>query len=299
MFGYYLDLALRSFRRNPILTGLMVLAIALGIGASMTMITVLHVMSGDPVPGRSRELFVPMLDPRSLEHAQAAHTGVNGTPDGFTWTDAMNLLREHRADRQAAMDAGEVAVRPVRADLHPFFEDGEYVTSDFFAMLGVPFRAGAGWTGEQDQERARVVVLNADLARKLFGDASGVGRTVQLDNVDFTVVGVLEGWHPQPKFYAQHGGHLFGEAEQFFLPLRTALALEFQFNDHLSCWGDASNARTSDDCTWLQYWVELDSAARAAAYRTYLDNYWHDQQAHGRFPLKDRPPHLYGLMAWL
>src|SRR3546814_2308497 len=36
MFAYYLNLALRSFRRNKALTVLMVLAIALGIGASMT-----------------------------------------------------------------------------------------------------------------------------------------------------------------------------------------------------------------------------------------------------------------------
>ena len=51
MFGYYLDLALRSLKRNWIMTALMVVAIGLGIGASMTMITVLHVMDGDPLPG--------------------------------------------------------------------------------------------------------------------------------------------------------------------------------------------------------------------------------------------------------
>ena len=39
MFGYYLDLALRSLKRNKVLTALMVLAIALGIGASMTTLT--------------------------------------------------------------------------------------------------------------------------------------------------------------------------------------------------------------------------------------------------------------------
>ncbi|HEX5959740.1 MAG TPA: ABC transporter permease [Rhodanobacteraceae bacterium] len=299
MFGYYLDLALRSLKRSPGLTALMVLAIAVGIGASMTMITVLHVMSGDPAPGLSAKLFVPMLDPRSPAHAANVHTGVNGTPDGFTWTDAMNLLHEHRADRQAAMDAGAVAVRPVRADLHPFFESGEYVTSDFFAMFGAPFRAGGGWSAEQDQARARVVVLGARLDRKLFGNASGIGKTVQLDNTDFTVVGVLKDWHPQPKFYAQHRGHIFGEADQLFLPLQTALELKFQFEGHFSCWGDSHNTRTSDNCTWLQYWVQLDSAASVAAYRTYLDNYWRDQQAHGRFPMKHRPPHLYGLMPWL
>ena len=39
MFAYYLNLALRSFRRNPVLTLLMVLTIATGIGATMTTLT--------------------------------------------------------------------------------------------------------------------------------------------------------------------------------------------------------------------------------------------------------------------
>ena len=50
MFAYYFKLALRSFRRNKVLTALMVLAIALGIGAAMTTLTVFKVLSGDPIP---------------------------------------------------------------------------------------------------------------------------------------------------------------------------------------------------------------------------------------------------------
>lgn len=57
MFAYYLQLALRSLRRNRALTALMVLAIAVGIGAAMTTLTVFHVLSGDPIPGRSDRLF--------------------------------------------------------------------------------------------------------------------------------------------------------------------------------------------------------------------------------------------------
>ena len=49
MFAYYLRLALLSLKRNRILTALMVAAIALGIGMSMTSLTVLHVMSGNPL----------------------------------------------------------------------------------------------------------------------------------------------------------------------------------------------------------------------------------------------------------
>ena len=56
MFGYYFNLALRSFKRNKALTTLMVLAIAMGIGACMTTLTVFHVLSGDPLPGKSSTL---------------------------------------------------------------------------------------------------------------------------------------------------------------------------------------------------------------------------------------------------
>jgi putative ABC transport system permease protein len=66
MFGYYFDLALRSLKRNKALTALMVLAISLGIGTSMTTLTVLHVLSGDPLPGRSSTLYAPQLDPRDM-----------------------------------------------------------------------------------------------------------------------------------------------------------------------------------------------------------------------------------------
>ena len=47
MFNYYFGLALRSLRRNPVLTALMVVTIAVGIGASMTTLTVFRAMDAD------------------------------------------------------------------------------------------------------------------------------------------------------------------------------------------------------------------------------------------------------------
>lgn len=295
MFGYYLDLAWRGLRRHGIMTMLMVLAIGLGIGASMTMITVLHVMSGDPLPEASATLYVPMLDPRSPGHRQ---TGVGGTPDGLTWVDAMNLLHAERADRQAAMNAGSVAIQVMEAESRPFFENGEYVTADFFAMFGARFQSGGGWTADEDRSGARVVVLSNALNRKLFGGTSGVGKTVRLNDTDFRVVGILDSWYPQPKFYAQGGGRVFGTADQFFLPLQTALDLKFALPGHFSCWGDGGDQRKSDHCTWLQFWVELDNPAKVLAYRRFLADYQADQHAHGRFPANP-PPRLFDLMSWL
>lgn len=298
MLDYYVSLALRSFTRSRALSALMVLVIGLGIGASMTMITVFHVMSGDPLPGRSAQLYVPVIDPRPLARDRSEAPLQDGN---FSWPDAMNLLHAARADRQAAMSGGAVPVQPTQAHVLPFYEAGHYVTTDFFAMFGVPFRAGRGWTAQDDDDRARVVVLSSALSRKLFGDAPGVGQTVRLKNTDFRVIGVVDDWHPQPLFYAQIDKRVFGRSDEFFLPLQTALELKLDFSGRFSCWGnddDAGDGRTSDHCSWLQFWVQLDSATKAHAYRDFLASYWREQQAHGRLP---RPEHarLYGLLDWL
>ena len=48
MFRYYLALGFRSLRRNPVLTLLMVMTLSVGVAASMTTLTLLKGMSGDP-----------------------------------------------------------------------------------------------------------------------------------------------------------------------------------------------------------------------------------------------------------
>ena len=61
MFSYYLKLGWLSIRRNPLLSILMIAAIAVGIGASMTTITVNYIMSGNPIPHKSDQpLYVPL-----------------------------------------------------------------------------------------------------------------------------------------------------------------------------------------------------------------------------------------------
>ena len=298
MFGYYLNLALHSLKRAPILTGLMVLAIGLGIGASMTMLTVLHVMTDDPLPGRSAQLYTPHLDPLPLDHKRR---GDSPDPtDDMTWPDAMALLKAHRAVRQAAMSGGSLLLRPARADLRPFYVAGRYATADFFALFGVPFERGSGWSAADDAASAHVVVLSETLARKLFGTGTAVGQTVHLGEHDFRVIGVTADWAPKPLFYADQTGTQYSDADLFFLPLSVAADEKFQVNGNQSGWvkGD-DNSLTSANMSWLQFWVQLDTPAQVAAYRQYLIDYSAQQKALGRF---QRPPtnaKLYNLMGWL
>ena len=62
MFAYYLRLSLSSFRRNPGLTALMVLAIALGISVCMVTLTSYRAAARIPLPHKSEMLFAPNVD---------------------------------------------------------------------------------------------------------------------------------------------------------------------------------------------------------------------------------------------
>ena len=299
MFRYYLDMALRSLKRSPVLTALMVLAIGLGIGSSMTMITVLHVMTSDPLPGRSAVLFTPHLDPLPLDHK---HRGDGPDPiDNLTWPDAMALLSAHRAKLQAATAGGSLLLRPARADLRPFNVSGRYGTSELFALFGIPFAHGQGWSAADDASRAHVVVLSKTLDQKLFGNASGIGQIVRLGDSDFRVIGVTADWQPQPMFYADLSARSFGDADQFFLPLSAAVDLKLQVNGNRSSWGkgDSGDSMTSAEMTWLQFWVQLDSTAQVHAYHQFLIDYSAQQKALGRFQRPATEAKLYSLMGWL
>src|SRR6201995_6006588 len=99
MFSYYFRLGLRSLRSNMVLTGLMIAAIAVGIGACMTALTVFRAMSGDPIPDKSSRLYTPQIDNWAPERPP------NGSPDNLerllTYIDVTALRQAHGGTRQA------------------------------------------------------------------------------------------------------------------------------------------------------------------------------------------------------
>ena len=279
MLGYYLQLALRSFRNSKVLTALMVLAIALGIGASMTTLTVFHVLSGDPIPDKSDRLFYVQLDAASMDGYVAGEEPDRGT----TRFDAETLLREARGARQAMMSGGFVAVAPDGAR-EPFFTDARYTSADFFPMFDAPLAYGRAWTAEDDAARARVAVISAETNQKVFGGGDSTGKTLRINGADFRVIGVLDPWMPTPRFW-DLSLQSFNALESVFVPFSTSIEQKLSRMGSMSCWGDSGNdpSALNAPCTWLQYWVELDSAQDAAAYRDYLNSYSDQQRAAGRF----------------
>ena len=294
MFGYYLNLALRSFRRNKALTALMVLAIALGIGACMTTLTVFRVLSGDPIPEKSDRLFYVQVDPENMR----GYVPEEEPPGQMTRFDAETLLREKRGVRQAMMTGGGLSITPQESHLPPFISDARYTSADFFAMFQAPFLYGTGWGAAEDENRARVAVISSQLNERLFGGGNSVGKQLRLDQADFTIVGVMDTWRPSPRFY-DLALDRYGEQEEVFLPFSTSRDLDMGRNGNMNCWASVADGATLNaPCTWIQYWVELESASGHRAYLDYLTAYSEQQRAAGRF---ERPSNvrLRNVMEWL
>ncbi len=299
MLGYYLQLALRSFGRNKVLTTLMVVTIGIGIGAAMTTLTLYKVLSGDPIPEKSTRLFYPRLEPRTL----GRDVSLDPEPmDQLTRFDAEELLRQKRGVRQAMMSAGSVTILPEGTAAQPFRASSRYTSADFFTMFNAPLRAGRGWSADDDGARARVAVIGSKLAGKLFGDADPVGREIHLSQGVLRVIGVMDEWTLNPRFY-DLSNRRFGGGEQLFLPFSTSRDMRLPTQGSMNCWGnsntDAEGARgLNAPCAWIQYWVELESPGQAADYRKYLADYSDQQRAAGRF---ERPANvrLDDVMGWL
>lgn len=301
MFGYYIDLALRSLRRNKMLTALMVLAIAVGIGASMTTLTVMHLLSGDPLPGRSGQIYYPQVDASPAGYAKS------GPMDMLDYRSAVDLWSAHRADRQALIAGSDVKVSAPDSTEPPLMLSMLATTTDFFPMFNVPFRYGSGWTAADDTGRARVAVISSSLNDRLFGGQDSVGRMLHLKDSDVRIIGVLDAWRPSPLFYDVRAGRFaqgqtssfYRKTEDVFMPFFSGL----QINDgnfwQFSCWGEVTTPGRlqNQPCVWVGLWVQLDSAAKAADYRAFLANYAKEQKALGRFA--ETHTRMMSLMQWL
>ncbi len=254
MLGYYLTLALRSLRRNPALTALMVLTIGVGIGAAMTTLTVFRAMAADPIADHATQLFAPQIDAWGL--------GANGpNPDHLSdqlgYIDATALMRAHAGERQTVLYKTQFAVWPPQSQsqsqLPPFRAGARAAYADFFRMFDVPFRYGGPWSSADDQGHVPVVVISRELNDRLFGGANSVGRVLRLDADVFRIVGVLARWDPVPRYYDPQDA-FGGTPEDVFLPFTTAIDLRKHSSEGGPCVAPTPpgwDGLLRSDCTWL------------------------------------------------
>ena len=198
------------------------------------------------------------------------------------------------------MFATLLSVRPEDTRQKPFKANVRTTYTDFFPMFDVPFKYGRPWSTADDANRSAVVVLTSGMNDRLFGGRNSVGRVVRLDSEPYTVIGVMDDWQLLPRFYDLQI-QPFGRSDEIFMPFTRAIEKQMKVLGSVKCNGEGGTSYEvllRSECVWLQFWVELPTAADAAKYRTYLNNYAAEQQRLGRFHW---PPHtkLRNVTEWL
>ena len=299
MFKYYLYLGLRNLRRNPLLTLLMVITLATGVAASVSTLTIVHMMGNNPIPHKSNKLLVPWLDVGPLEGFQPS----DPVDKQSSYKDVTNFLLSQQGIRRAAVYGISLPIEPERADLHAEKGDGLAVSSDYFSMFDVPFSYGSGWTAQEEKSGAKVMVLSLAYSQKFFGDINPVGKNLRVGGNDYRIVGVLGKWNPTPRYthLINGNGGVFQGADGIYIPFNTGI--EQQINVTGSMWCTAGRKANfqgllDSECTWLQFWFEIASEGDRNKLQDYLTAYQSEQRKSGRL---QRPvePRLFNVTEWM
>src|SRR6201984_815778 len=216
--------ALRQVRKAPGFTTTAVITLALGIGATTAIFTLVHQVMLKSLPvTRPEELW------RVCDKCRCCNWGgYTQDNDGdfalFSW-EAYKNFREHTPEFTdlAALQAGNapLGVRRVGSQGQADTRNGEYVSGNFFNTLGVRPWIGRLLTDDDDREGAPpVAVMSYHVWREKYGsDPSVVGAGYQINGHPFTVIGVAA-----PGFF---GAKLAGWGmPDFWLPLTAELLIE-------------------------------------------------------------------------
>lgn len=301
MLGYYLRLSLKSLRRTPGLTALMVCAIALGIAACIMTLTVYHTMSGNPIWWKNNVLYAVTMD--SWEAARPYDPDHPTLPPWqLTYKDATYLAQSGIPKRAAVMTELRGSLSGVAGQSLPLHVLTRATTGDFFAMFDVPFQYGGTWRAAAGHGPEPVIVLSKKVNDTLFGGSDSVGQTVVWNGHRFRVAGVLAQWHPLPRFYDLIDNGPFAEPEDVYVPFTWVATLGEFPTGNTDCQSTSSDRTFQDflgsECVWTEMWVELPTSASREHFQAFMDAYWATQHKAGRFP---RPlnNHLTDVGQWL
>jgi len=209
--------ALRQLRKAPGVTTTAVITLALGIGATTAIFTLVHQVMLKSLPVTKPEELWRIGDKVRCCNWGGYTQGDDGDFSLFSW-EAYKNFRTHTPEfvDLAALQAGNapLGVRRAGSRAQTDTRNGEYVSGNFFRTLGVEPWIGRLMTDADDREGApSVAVMSFRIWQEKYGaDPSVVGATYQINGNPFTVIGVAA-----PGFY---GAKLAGWGmPDFWLPL--------------------------------------------------------------------------------
>ena len=170
----------RILAKNRGFTLIVVLTLALGIGANTALFSVVDGVLLKPLPFRNPDRIIALFEHRlEFERASISY------PNFLDWqreNRTFDALAAFRPDDFSLTGAGQA--EKVHADM---------VSAEFFSILGVRLAAGREFSHDEDRQGAGpVAVITSGFWKRKFGSAPDiVGSRVALDGTDYTIVGVL------------------------------------------------------------------------------------------------------------
>jgi len=203
--GRDLRYALRSIFRQPGFAAVVVIMLALGIGASTAIFSVVNAVLLRPLPfpnsdrlqvvwGNYRALNIARLPAKAAEFEDYAKQSLV--------FDAVAAYASHSFNLTSGAEPERIR--------------GAYVSANLFPMLEAQASAGRVFTvDEQQKGRNRVIVLSDGFWRRRFaGDRGIINQSITLDNESYTVIGVMP-----PAFQFPHPSFTSGEPADVWVPL--------------------------------------------------------------------------------
>jgi predicted permease len=175
-----LQQAVRQMRKSPGFTAVVVITLALGIGANATVFSVVDAVMLRPLP---------YMQPQKLVEAESwydRNTSPSNLsyPDFFDWRD-----QNHSFEHLVSYHDDSYTLTGVSRATHV---DTEVVSWDLLPLLGVNPELGRGFNRDEEKRGTKVVLISHSLWQSQFaGDKGVVGRTIQLNGNPFTVIGVM------------------------------------------------------------------------------------------------------------
>jgi putative ABC transport system permease protein len=214
--------ALRGFKRTPGLTIITVLTLAVGLGATAAIFSVVNAVLLRPLPFAEPERLVQIVEhvPASEGFGGAAQRRTGMSVADLDWwrTNSKTLSQiavMQREGRTFATPDGSVQIY------------GQRVSPGLFSMRGVQPLLGRGLLPDDERPDTDVVVLGEAMWRDYFNSAPDiVGQRIQLDTATYTVVGVMPPAFGEEAFWTAFFAPPAAPGQVFFLPGQAQLAAD-------------------------------------------------------------------------
>jgi putative ABC transport system permease protein len=193
--------ALRMLRKNPGFTAVVVLTLALGIGANTAIFSVVYAVLLKPLPYANPEQLVTVFQAKPQE-------GVMGT--GWSYANFAELRKQNHVFSEMAGSQFHQLTLTGRGE--PAVVNASIVTPEVFSVLEEKPLAGRVFLAEDGKRGApAVAIVSEGLWREVFGaDSNLIGSSINLDKRSFTVVGIMRGNFRFPQVT---------ESKQLWIPL--------------------------------------------------------------------------------